>query len=81
MLDDQDKRVVPAVLSALARLKAPDARRGAARAAQGPPTSASAPPRRRRSASSKPAGGAAALRDAYRAAQADPAYDVRDGGR
>ena len=76
MLDDEDKRVVPAVLAALARLKAPDLAAVAAGAAQG---------RRLRGARRggagvgelKPAGGAAALREAYRAAQADAAVDVR----
>jgi cyclophilin family peptidyl-prolyl cis-trans isomerase/HEAT repeat protein len=77
MLDDQDKRVVPSAIDGLARLKAPDMdavlfaqlktadigiRAAAARAI----------------GQLKPAGGPAALRDAYRAAQGDNSFDVRE---
>ena len=77
MLDDQDQRVVPSAIDGLARLKAPDMDallfaqlksadigiRGAAARAIG---------------QLKPAGGPAALRDAYRAAQGDNGFDVRE---
>jgi cyclophilin family peptidyl-prolyl cis-trans isomerase/HEAT repeat protein len=77
MLDDQDKRVVPTAIDGLAQLTAPGLDevllaqlksadigiRGAAARAIG---------------LLRPASGPAALRDAYRAGQADGSYDVRD---
>lgn len=77
MLDDEDKRVIPAAIASLVRLKAPgieeillahvthgDAgiRAAAARAI----------------GQLKPAGGPAALRDAFKAAQSDAGGDARD---
>jgi cyclophilin family peptidyl-prolyl cis-trans isomerase/HEAT repeat protein len=77
MLDDEDKRVVPSAIDGLARLKAPDLdpvlfaqlatadigiRAAAARAI----------------GQLKPAGGPPALRDAYRVAQGDNSFDVRE---
>jgi cyclophilin family peptidyl-prolyl cis-trans isomerase/HEAT repeat protein len=77
MLDDQDKRVVPAVIASLARLKAPDlepllltqlkvADTGIRAAAANALAEIKAP------------GGPAALRDAYRAAESDSTDDVRE---
>jgi cyclophilin family peptidyl-prolyl cis-trans isomerase/HEAT repeat protein len=77
MLQDQDKRVIPAVIQSLAKLKAPGldemllteiknadvgVRAGAATAI----------------GQAKPAGGPAALRDAFRVAQADAITDARE---
>ena len=77
LLDDEDKRVVPAVIAGLARLKAPDleplllaqlkaADTGIRAAAAGALGEIKAP------------GGAAALRDAYRAAASDSTDDVQE---
>lgn len=76
MLKDEDQRVVPAVLAALARLKAPDITTVAlaelkasdfgVRAAAAPIIGAL-----------KPAGGSDALREAYALAKADAAIDAR----
>lgn len=77
MLEDRDQRVIPAAIGSLAKLRAPGleptllpllqaadigVRDAAARAI----------------GQVKPAGGAAALRDAYRAAQADAGNDARE---
>jgi HEAT repeat protein/cyclophilin family peptidyl-prolyl cis-trans isomerase len=76
MLDDEDKRVIPSVLEAMARLKAPelgqvvlerikDADFGVRAAAA------------EQLGRLKPAGGADALREAYKAALPDSAYTAR----
>jgi cyclophilin family peptidyl-prolyl cis-trans isomerase/HEAT repeat protein len=77
MLDDEDKRVIPAVLRALVRQKAPDAgtlvlsRAGdadyAVRAVVADLLG-----------ELKPAGAAEALREAYKRGQSDVAYDARE---
>jgi HEAT repeat protein/cyclophilin family peptidyl-prolyl cis-trans isomerase len=76
MLDDQDERVIPAVLASLAALRAPDAAETmVARLKGGDPAIRAA------AAAAlgqlKPAGGSAALAEAYRAGQRDPTYIVR----
>jgi HEAT repeat protein/cyclophilin family peptidyl-prolyl cis-trans isomerase len=68
MLDDQDKRVVPAVLEALVRLKAPGIDDLLLAALKNPDVGIRAAAARA-IGRTKPVGGAAALRDAYRAWQ------------
>ena len=68
MLDDQDKRVVPAVLDALVRLKAPGIEDLLLAALKNPDVGIRAAAARA-IGRTKPVGGAAALRDAYRAWQ------------
>lgn len=76
MLDDEDKRVIPAVLRGLVRVKVPDAATLVLARAKDPDYGV-------RAAAAdligelKPAGGAQALREAYVRAQSDVAYDVR----
>ena len=76
MLDDQDKRVVPAVLGALTALKAADLEaillEQLKNADFGVRTAAA-----RALGEVKPASGAAALREAYRVGQADATYTAR----
>jgi cyclophilin family peptidyl-prolyl cis-trans isomerase len=76
MLDDEDRRVVPAVLTALARLKAPDAGTIALAHLKQPDFALRATAARL-VGELKPPGGTDALREAYTAAQADAAYDAR----
>ena len=76
MLQDEDRRVVPAVLTALARLKAPDA--GSIAIAQlKEPDFAVRATAARIVGELKPAGGVEALRDALTLAQGDAAIDAR----
>ena len=76
MLPDEDRRVVPAVLSALARLKAPDA--GSIAIAQlKEPDFAVRATAARIVGELKPAGGDEALREALARAQGDNAIDAR----
>jgi cyclophilin family peptidyl-prolyl cis-trans isomerase/HEAT repeat protein len=76
MLRDDDRRVIPAVLSALVRLKAPDA--GSVLLAQlKEPDFVVRATAARLLGELKPAGGAEALRDALKLAQADAAIDAR----
>jgi cyclophilin family peptidyl-prolyl cis-trans isomerase/HEAT repeat protein len=76
MLQDEDRRVVPAVLTALARLKAPDA--GSIAMAQlKEPDFAVRATAARLVGELKPAGGVEALRDALTLAQGDSAIDAR----
>lgn len=77
MLGDEDKRVVPSVIAGLTRLKAPgldEVLLAQLKAADTGIRAAAA----RAIGQLKPVGGPAALRDAYRAAGADPSDDVRD---
>ena len=77
MTQDADKRVVAAAIGALARVKTPGLEETLLSALKSPDVGI-----RTAAASAlgslKPPSGAAALRDAYRAAQADPGSDVRD---
>ena len=76
MLQDEDKRVVPAVLAALVRIKAPDAAQIVLAAAKEPDfviRSHAA----RLIGQLKPDGGAEVLREAYKRGQADSAYGAR----
>ena len=76
MLQDEDRRVVPAVLTALARLKAPEA--GSIALAQlKEPDFAVRATAAELVGKLKPAGGAEALRDALALAQGDAAIDAR----
>jgi cyclophilin family peptidyl-prolyl cis-trans isomerase/HEAT repeat protein len=77
MLDDQDKRVIPAVLRALARQKAPDA----GTVILGKVNDADYAVRAAVAGligELKPAGGAEALREAYKRGQSDLAFDARE---
>jgi cyclophilin family peptidyl-prolyl cis-trans isomerase len=76
MLKDDDKRVLPAVFSALVRLKAPDAAEQAMAALKEPDFAVRAVAARI-VGDLKPSGGAQALREALGLAQADAANDVR----
>ena len=76
MLDDEDKRVVPAVLAGLARLRAPDINElllARLKDSDASVREAAA----RHIGELKVAGGAEALREAYRGAQGDSGYGVR----
>ena len=78
LLDDQDKRVVPAVLDSAGEAEGARARHGALRAAQ---DRRHRHPRRRGASDwrgESRRAGAAALRDAYRVAQGDNGNDVRE---
>ncbi len=76
MLQDEDRRVVPAVLTALARLKAPDAA-SIALAQLKEPDFAVRATAAELVGELKPSGGAEALRDALTLAQGDAAIDAR----
>jgi cyclophilin family peptidyl-prolyl cis-trans isomerase/HEAT repeat protein len=76
MLRDEDKRVLPSVLGALARLKAPDAATIALAQLKEPDFAVRAAAARI-VGELKPAGGAEALRAAYALALADAATDAR----
>jgi HEAT repeat protein/cyclophilin family peptidyl-prolyl cis-trans isomerase len=76
MLDDQDKRVIPSVIAAMARLRAPELGKLLLERIKDPDFAV------RSSAAAhlgklKPDGGAAALREAYTAALPDSAYAAR----
>jgi cyclophilin family peptidyl-prolyl cis-trans isomerase/HEAT repeat protein len=76
MLRDEDRRVIPSVLTALVRLKAPDA--GSIALAQlKEPDYVVRATAARIIGDLKPAGGAEALREAWKLAGADAAYDAR----
>ena len=76
MLQDQDRRVVPAVLGALARLKAPDLATVALAQLKEPDFAVRAAAARL-VGELKPAGGVDALREALTLAQADAAIEAR----
>jgi cyclophilin family peptidyl-prolyl cis-trans isomerase len=76
MLKDQDKRVLPSVMGALVRLKAPEAGEVVLRMLKEPDFAVRAAAARL-VGQLKPAGGAEALREALTAAQPDSAYDAR----
>ncbi|MDQ3349058.1 MAG: peptidylprolyl isomerase, partial [Acidobacteriota bacterium] len=76
MLQDEDRRVIPAVLAALARLKAPDAAATALAHLKEPDYAVRAAAARI-VGELKPAGGADALRAAYALALGDAAADAR----
>jgi cyclophilin family peptidyl-prolyl cis-trans isomerase/HEAT repeat protein len=76
MLQDDDKRVIPAVLSALARLKASDVGRILVERLDDPDFVVRATAARELG-TLRPAGGAEALRKAYTTALADSAYTAR----
>jgi cyclophilin family peptidyl-prolyl cis-trans isomerase/HEAT repeat protein len=76
MLRDEDRRVIPAVLAALARLKAPDAAATALAHLKEPDYAVRAAAARI-VGELKPAGGADALRAAYALALGDAAADAR----
>jgi cyclophilin family peptidyl-prolyl cis-trans isomerase/HEAT repeat protein len=76
MLKDEDRRVVPSVLSALARLKAPDIATVALAQLKEPDFAVRAAAARLVGAL-KPAGGSEALREALTLAKADAAIDAR----
>jgi len=76
MLDDQDKRVVPAVIDALTRLKAPDLDAVLLNALKNPDVAIRVAAARS-VGELKPAGGPAALADAYRAGLGDGDYSAR----
>jgi len=76
MLQDEDKRVIPAVLSALARLKTSDAGRILVERLDDPDFVVRATAAREIGAL-RPGGGAEALRRAYTTALADAAYTAR----
>jgi HEAT repeat protein/cyclophilin family peptidyl-prolyl cis-trans isomerase len=76
MLQDEDKRVIPAVLSALARLKVNDLATILQQRLEDPDFVVRATAARELGAI-KPAGGAEALRQAYKAALNDSAYGAR----
>jgi cyclophilin family peptidyl-prolyl cis-trans isomerase/HEAT repeat protein len=76
MLHDEDKRVVPSVLSSLARLKATDLREVLLQRLEDPDFVVRATAARELGAL-KPEGGAEALRQAYKTALADSAYAAR----
>ena len=76
MLDDEDKRVIPSVLDAMARQRAPELEKVLLERLKDPDFAV------RASAAEhlgklKPAGGADALREAYKAALPDSAYTAR----
>jgi cyclophilin family peptidyl-prolyl cis-trans isomerase len=77
MLDDPDRRVVPAVLDSLAALKAPGLEGILLEQLKMPDIGVRAAAARNLGVVRSPAG-AAALRDAYRAGQADQASDARE---
>ena len=76
MLQDEDKRVIPAVLSSLARLKAPDLRAVLLQRLEDPDFVVRATAARELG-TLKPEGGAEALRQAYKTASSDSAYTAR----
>ena len=76
MLQDEDKRVIPAVLSSLARLKATDLRALLLQRLADPDFVVRATAARELG-TLKPEGGAEALRQAYKTALADSAYAAR----
>ena len=76
MLHDEDKRVLPHVLAALVHLKSEDAVAAVMERLKDPDFALRAAAARL-IGGMKPAGGAEALRDAYKAAQSDPAYGAR----
>jgi cyclophilin family peptidyl-prolyl cis-trans isomerase/HEAT repeat protein len=76
MLQDEDKRVLPSVLAALVRIKAPDAADVVLAAAK-EPDFVVREHAARLIGELKPAGGPDILRDAYNRAQADSAYSAR----
>lgn len=78
MLDDQDKRVLPSVLSSLTRLKAPDIEQTLLADLKNPDVAVRAAAARS-IGQLRPAAGAAALRDAIRESQNDSALqDARE---
>jgi HEAT repeat protein/cyclophilin family peptidyl-prolyl cis-trans isomerase len=76
MLQDDDKRVIPAVLSSLVRLKASEVR-GVLLDRLGDPDFVVRATAARELGTLKPEGGAEALRQAYKTALADSAYAAR----
>jgi cyclophilin family peptidyl-prolyl cis-trans isomerase/HEAT repeat protein len=76
MLNDGDKRVIPAVLSSLTRMKVPDLGEIATERLSDPDVGVRAAAATALGAS-KADGSADALRRAYKAAISDPSYDVR----
>ena len=76
MLRDEDRRVIPSVLTALVQLKAPDAGTIALAQLKEPDYVVRATAARI-VGDLKPAGGAEALREAWKLAGADAAYDAR----
>jgi cyclophilin family peptidyl-prolyl cis-trans isomerase len=76
MLEDEDRRVVPAVLAALGRLKAPDVA-ALAVAALKEPDFAIREAAARLIGTLKPAGGSEALHEAFALAKGDEAIDAR----
>ena len=76
MLADSDRRVFPAVLSALVKLKAPDADQLALSALKDPDFGVRAAAAEA-VGTLKPNGGAAALRDAYKTGEGDANYTAR----
>jgi cyclophilin family peptidyl-prolyl cis-trans isomerase/HEAT repeat protein len=76
MLKDSDRRVFPSVLSALVKLKAPDADQTALAALKDPDFGVRAAAAEA-VAELKPSGAAGALRDAYRAGAGDANYTAR----
>jgi cyclophilin family peptidyl-prolyl cis-trans isomerase len=76
MLQDEDRRVVPSVMSALARLKVPEAGEVALKALKEADFALRAAAARL-VGELKPPGAAAALREAFQAAHPDAAYDAR----
>ena len=76
MLQDEDKRVIPAVLSSLARLKASDLRTVLVQRLDDPDFVVRATAARELG-TLKPEGGADLLRQAYKTALADAAYAAR----
>ena len=76
MLDDEDKRVIPSVLDAMARLKAPELERVLLERIKDADFGVRAAAAEQLG-KLKPAGGADALRDAYKAALPDAAYTAR----
>jgi cyclophilin family peptidyl-prolyl cis-trans isomerase/HEAT repeat protein len=76
MLRDEDKRVVPHVLSALVRVKAEDAAAAVVERLKDPDFALRAAAARL-VGELKPAGGVEALREAYQTGLADPAYSAR----
>jgi cyclophilin family peptidyl-prolyl cis-trans isomerase len=76
MLQDSDKRVIPSVLGALVQLKAPNAQQAALERLKDPDFVVRAAAARQIKAL-KPQDGAAALREAYKEALPDAAYDAR----